>query len=273
MNMRTFMRSHGWLTTLLLATSTLTAAPSHAEELDADAIVARSLRAFYYAGDDMRAHVSMRLISEGGNARQRELSMLRRNLDGGRQQFFTFFESPPDVKGMTFLVHKLPERDDDRWIFIPALEQVRRIAARDKRSSFVGSDFTYEDMSGREPGDEKNRLVGEEVLGQRPCFVIEGTPTAAAEHARRRAWIDKEHFLPLKEEFLDGAGKVLRTFTADEVTRQGGIWTITKATMRNARTRHRTEVVQRDVSYNLGLDDSAFSEVALRSPPRKWFQR
>jgi outer membrane lipoprotein-sorting protein len=243
-----------------------------AEALDADAIVARSLRAFYYAGRDMRSHVTMRLVAEGGAARQREFAMLRRNLEGGRQQFYTYFESPPDVRAMTFLVHKHPERDDDRWIFIPAIEQVKRIAARDKRTSFVGSDFSYEDISGRELGDEKNRLVGEEVLGDRACYVVEGTPTAAAGHARRRAWIDKEHFLPLKEEYLDAAGKVLRTFTADEITRQGELWTITRATMKDARTRHRTEVILRDVRYDLGLDDSAFSELALRSPPRRWFQ-
>jgi hypothetical protein len=272
--MRTLGPTRRWIVSALLAaTSALGAARSDAQELDADAIVARSLRAFHYAGDDMRAQVTMRLGGAGGAGRVRELVMLRRNLEGGRQEVFTYFQSPPDVKWMTFLVHKHPERDDDRWIFIPALEQVRRIAARDKSSSFVGSDFSYEDMSGRELGDEKNRLIGEDVVGERPCHVVEGTPTGAAAHARRRAFIDKEHFLPLREEYLDGAGRVIKTFTADEITRQGGVFTVTRATMKNERTGHRTEIVLRDVSYDLGLDDAAFSELALRSPPRRWFSR
>src|SRR5687767_8602013 len=163
----------GAMIALFLGTAVLPATRAVAEETpDGDAIVARSLRAFYQAGNDMSAHVSMRLIDARGAARRRDFSMLRRNLEGGRQQFFSFFQTPPDVREMSFLVHKYPERDDDRWIYIPALKQVRRIAAQDKRSSFVGSDFTYEDMSGREPGDEKSRLVGEETIRDRACFVI-----------------------------------------------------------------------------------------------------
>jgi outer membrane lipoprotein-sorting protein len=256
----------------LLLGSMPTPTAAAADPPDADAIVARSLQAFYYAGEDMAAHVSMRLISARGVARQRELSMLRRNLHGGRQQFFSYFQGPPDVREMSFLVHKYPERDDDRWIYIPALKQVRRLAAQDRRSSFVGSDFTYEDMSGREAGDERHRLLGEETLGERSCYVIEGTPVAAASFAARRAWIDKQSWLPLKEEYLDAEGKVLRTFSADEIRQIDGLWTITRLTMANARTGHRTEVVLSDVSYNVGLGDATFSEVALRSPPRKWLR-
>ena len=87
---------------LLVAASAMAAARSNADELDADTIVSRSLRAFYYAGSDMRSHISMRLVSDGGATRQREFSMLRRNLEGGRQQFYTFFEAPAGVRGMGF---------------------------------------------------------------------------------------------------------------------------------------------------------------------------
>jgi outer membrane lipoprotein-sorting protein len=258
---------------LLLATAGLPATRADAQEApDGDAIVARSLQAFYHAGKDMSAHVGMRLVDSRGAARQREFSMLRRNLPGGRQQFFSFFQTPPDVREMSFLVHKHPDRDDDRWIYIPALKQVRRIAAQDKRSSFVGSDFTYEDMSGREPGDERSRVVGEETIGGRPCFVVEGVPVASSSFARRRAWIDKERWLPLKEQYLDASGQVLRAFSADEVQEIDGRWTITKASMANLRSGHRTEVALSQVAYDLGLDESAFTELALKSPPRKWLR-
>src|SRR3989338_9979744 len=120
------------------------------DELSADDIIAKSRLVFYYAGDDMRTKVLMELINKVGQKRVRELTMLRKDYeDGGNQKYYMYFHRPADVKDTTFMVYKYPERDDDRWLFIPSLDLVKRIASNDKYSSFVGSDFTYEDISGR----------------------------------------------------------------------------------------------------------------------------
>src|SRR3970040_2587664 len=110
----------------------------------ADDIIARVQQAFYSPGRDMKARVTMTLISAGGDKRLRDLTMLRRNGTGGEQQYFIYFHQPGDVRGMTFLVLKYPRRADDLWIFMPALHLVRRLAARDSAPSFVGSDLPYE---------------------------------------------------------------------------------------------------------------------------------
>ena len=88
--------------------------------------------------------------------------MLRKNYGeaGGEQKFFMYFFQPADVKDMTFMVYKYPAKDDDRWLFVPAINMVRRIAAQDKTSSFVGSDFTYEDVSGRDLHDDTPNSEG-----------------------------------------------------------------------------------------------------------------
>src|SRR4030065_21891 len=112
-------------------------------------------KAFFYPGQDMKALVFMRLIESGGKERARELTMLRKNMDNSQdQKYFIYFLRPADVQGLTFLVYKYPQKDDDRWLFMPALDLVKRIAANDKRSSFVGSDFTYEDISGRDLSED-----------------------------------------------------------------------------------------------------------------------
>src|SRR4030067_1387473 len=96
------------------------------------------------------ARVPMNLIDKDGHARTRVMTMLRRDTDEkGNQKYFIYFHEPGDVRQMTFMVWKYADKEDDRWIFIPAVDLVRRIAADDKRSSFVGSDFTYTDVSGR----------------------------------------------------------------------------------------------------------------------------
>ena len=161
-------------------------------ELDAAAIIERSLGAYYYAGDDMKARVTMELIGDDGGTRSRTMTMLRWNEAAeGNQKYFVYFHEPGDVRRMTFMVWKNIGQDDDRWIYIPAVDLIRRIAADDSRSSFVGSDFTYEDVSGREVIADSHTLLREEDLEGRPCFVVESAPLDSAQYTRRVSWIDR----------------------------------------------------------------------------------
>lgn len=241
------------------------------EAPDADEIIQRSLQAYYYAGDDGRSRVSMRLINAQGKQRLREMTMLRKNLGAdGEQRYYIYFHKPSDVKGTSFMVWKYPAKDDDRWIFIPAIKLVRRIAADDKRSSFVGSDFTYEDISGREAGDETHSLLRSEDWQGRPTYVIESRPKATIDYVRRVSWIDRDRHVPLKEEYYDARGEMLRIFTADEVKLVDGLWTASRRTMRDKQSGHRTVVLLEDISYNIGLGDDLFTQRYLRRPPRRW---
>lgn len=249
---------------LVAAASARAADPSGAE------IVKRSLNAFYYAGSDMRARVTMKLINPQGQVRNRDMTMLRLNTGkSGDQRYYIYFHAPADVKGTAFLVWKYPAKEDDRWIYVPALKLVKRIAADDKRSSFVGSDFTYEDVSGRDLEDETHALVRSEELGGRPVYVVESTPKAA-EYARRISWIDRERWLPLKEEYQDGRGGVMRVFTADKVEQTGQYWTVTARSMKNLQSGHRTEVLFQEIAYDVGLREDVFTERYLRDAPAQW---
>lgn len=241
------------------------------ENLTPEGIIAKSRLAFYYAGDDLRAKVLMELINKNGQKRVRELTMLRKDYqEGGNQKYFMYFHQPADVKDTAFMVYKYPDKDDDRWLFIPAIDLVKRIAANDKFSSFVGSDFTYEDVSGRKPEEDTHNFLRKEALNGRNCFVIESMPKGKAEYTKRISWIDENNFLPLEEEFYDRQNEIYRQFEAQEVKDINGIMTITKRIMKNLKTGHRTEVVFQDVEYNLGITDDIFSERFLRKAPMEW---
>lgn len=250
-----------------LASSALAASP--------DEIIQKSQAAFYYPGKDFKARVMMKLISPNGQERVRELTMLRLNTGeaGGEQKYFMYFFQPAEVKNMTFMVFKYPKRDDDRWLFVPAINMVRRIAMQDKQASFVGSDFTYEDVSGRDLGDDAHEQIKEDSLNGKECFVIKSTPKAdSANYGYKLSWIDKTTYLPMKEEYYDRSGTTIRVFTADEVQEVKGFPTITKRTMKNLQSGHRTEVYYSSQDYNIGLDDSLFSERFLKQPPKKWIE-
>ncbi len=269
-----------------LALAVLTAGPAFAEEarasnneLSAAQIIEKSQLAFYYQGDDMKADVIMELISKDGGKRRRVLTMLRRDeKKGGNQKYFMYFHKPGDVRRLTFMVYKYTTKEDDRWIFVPAVDLIRRIAADDKRSSFVGSDFTYEDVSGRDVTSDSHRLLRSEKLSGWDCYVIESLPKEPTEYIKRLSWIDKTTFLPLKEEYYDAQSELFRVFTADkfedikagEGTGENVFATVTRRTMKNVKTGHRTQVVYKSVSYNLGLKDKDFSERHMRRPPRSW---
>ncbi len=249
--------------------------PLYALALSGGEVIGKSQAAFFYPGSDFRARVLMKLINKDGQERVREMTMLRKNMGsvGGEQRYFMYFFQPADVKDMTFMTYKYPAKDDDRWMFIPAVNMVKRIAAQDKRSSFVGSDFTYEDVSGRDIEDDAHVVEREEKFAGRDCYVVKSTPKAGdADFGHKITWVDKANFLPLKEDQFDRKGAPYKQFTADEVAEVKGLPTVIKRTMKNLLTGHRTEVRYLKSDYDLGLDDSLFSERFLRQPPRKWIE-
>ena len=246
-------------------------APSGAQAPDAAGIVGKMHRAFYYPGGSFRARIKMTLEDAAGAGRQRELTMLRLNMPkGGDQRYFMYFHAPGDVRRMAFLVYKYAVKEDDRWLFIPALNLVQRIASKDSQSSFAGSDFTYEDVSGRDVEADKHKLLREEELAGKACYVIESAPIGSAAYKRKVSWIDKAAFLPLREEYYDAQNQLFREFSAEDIREIDGVPTIMKRAVKNVKTGHKTLVEFSETKYDLSLKPGDFTERALRNPPAGW---
>ena len=107
---------------------------------DVQEIVDRASAAAYYQGRDGRAAVRMSILDSQGRERTRDFIIMRSDLDdvdNGEQRFYVFFDRPADVNRTAFLVWKNPDADDDRWLYLPALDLVKRIAPSDERTSFA----------------------------------------------------------------------------------------------------------------------------------------
>jgi outer membrane lipoprotein-sorting protein len=244
-----------------------------AQDGDALAIMNDSHKTYYYAGDGGHAKVSMVLTDKKGRTREREFWMVRRDVeDMGDQRYFTYFLKPADVSRTGFLVHKNAEGSDSRWLYIPSLDLVKRIAANDSGSSFVGSDFAYEDVSGRLPIMDNHEILGEDTVNDRTVLKIKNTPKEAktADYAYRISYIDKENHLPLKEEYFDKKDRLARVFDALTVEDVEGFPTATKRRMTNTRKGSFTVLTFTDMTYVATLDADAFSERMLKNPPRKY---
>lgn len=249
------------LTTLLYA-SVAFAAPEVSE------IVNRANLVSYYNGDDGRSQVEMKISDSQNRTRTRLFTILRKDeSDGGNQLYYVYFKRPSDIRKTTFLVHKHIKTDDDRWLYLPGLDLVKRIAASDKRTSFMGSNFFYEDVSGRNTDDDVHTLEEETAAH----YIISNVPKKPdeVEFSTYTVWIDKENFLPMKAEYLDKSGKKYRTMEVLEVKTIQGHITVTKSKINDLNSGGSTVTTFSKIKYDLGLDQSLFTERYLRRPPRE----
>ncbi|NCD32244.1 MAG: outer membrane lipoprotein-sorting protein [Spartobacteria bacterium] len=241
---------------------------SLAQGMTADEVVNKANEASYYAGEDGRSKVTMTIKDASGGTRNREFAILRKNTGGESQKFYVYFQEPSDVRKMAYMVWKAGGgKDDDRWLYMPALSLVRRIAPGDKRTSFVGSDFVYEDVSGRDPQADTHELL-DETDAQ---YVIRNIPKDAGsvEFSEYTVWIDKDSFLPRKAEYLDKQGKLYRRVSAESVKTIDGIPTVIRSVVEDLNSGSSTINEFSDVKYNLGLKENIFTERYLRRPPRE----
>lgn len=255
-----------------LFTVAMTVVPVSFAAMDVNEIVNRANLASFYAAKDGRTEARMVIQDSQGRKQLRQFVILRRDkADGGDQDMLVFFSRPSDVRGTVFRVAKQPQNDDDRWLYLPGLDLVKRIAAGDKRTSFVGSHYFYEDVSGRNPALDSYSLV-EETEG---LFRLRAEPKdpASVEFASYRVDIDKQSFLPIFVEYFDANDKVIRRMVVEEQSEVDGHPVALKSRIEDLRSGGTTMLEFKFISFDLGLPESIFSERSLRKPPRNYLAR
>ncbi len=259
--------------TILSSSLAFLAMQSHAQEPSVDEIVKKANHVAFYQGDDGRAENRMKFVDASGRTQMRQFTILRKDVgkEDGDQLFYVLFERPTDVNGTAFLVKKHIGKDDDRWLYLPSLDLVKRISAGDKRTSFVGSDFFYEDVSGRALSEDKHTLVETTATH----YVIDNIPNdpSSVEFKHFKVWINKETFLPEKTEYYKQGEKLYRTIEALKHEVIDGYVTVTEMKVSNLETGGYTISQMRFIKYDTGTPESVFSERSLRTPPQQWISR
>jgi hypothetical protein len=255
--------------------------PVNADSLSVDEIVNQVNKTVYYQGKSGRASVQMTIIDSQGRERERRFTILRLdeassddlsdNAYNSDQKFYVYFQRPADVNKMAFLVWKhIGETDDDRWLYLPALDLVKRIAAADQRTSFVGSDYFYEDVSGRDINADKHEL--QEVTDN--YYVLKHTPKDpnSVEFSHYIMYVHKTSFIPVQTVYFDKNGTKYRVATALGVETINDYPTVTQASMEDLRTGSKTLMNYSAISYDIDVPDDIFSERYLRRAPIKYLR-
>ena len=258
------------ITSVVLGTTLST--KLNAQELtDAKKIIDSANLAAYYAADDGSAQARMKIVDAKGNKLLRQFTILRKDQqDAGVQDFVVHFSRPSDVKGTVFRVQKQPQSDDNRWLYLPALDLVKRIAASDKRTSFVGSHFFYEDVSGRNPNEDTFTLE----KNDNSVYTIKAIPKnpESVEFSYYRIQIHQRHFIPMQVDYFDKQNQHYRQMKVLKTQAIDGFTTVMHSRIDNLIDGSYTEMQFRRVKYNRDIPQSLFSERSLRQFPSKWLK-
>ncbi|MBA6251157.1 MAG: outer membrane lipoprotein-sorting protein [Colwellia sp.] len=259
-----------YLSKLLILVCSLSSFVGQAGDItNANEIITKANLASYYSADDGSAQARMIIVDAQGNKQMRQFTILRKDqTDLGNQDILVFFSRPTDVQGTVFRVVKKVTSDDDRWLYLPALDLVKRISAGDKRTSFVGAHFFYEDVSGRNPAEDNFTLLKTD----NNFYTIKAQPKDlnSVEFDHYIVSVDKNTFLPMQVDFYNSQGKKSRSLQVLKTEVIDGFTTVMHSKITQHSDGSYTEMQFRNVKYNVGLPNDIFSERSLRNPPKEW---
>jgi outer membrane lipoprotein-sorting protein len=207
---------------LVLAGSALTTA--------AQTPTGRAVMKAYKAQDrteDTEAVMKISIINSRGNTRERELTLWTKTQGDDTRMQLIRFEAPADVRGTGFLSIENAGREDDHWLYLPALRKTRRIAGSDKQDRFVGTDFSFEDLESEKLDAYRYERIGEETLGGTATWIIEAVPTdpdkiEETAYVRRELWVSKDRALLLQAKLYDKEGTYVKRLTASDMRQVPG---------------------------------------------------
>ena len=217
-------------------------------------------------GNDRTMEMIMTLINRRGQTRVREMISYSKDYGKDTKTLF-FFREPADVKGVGFLTwdYSLASREDDKWLYLPALRKEKRISGSSKNDSFMGSDLTYDDMGKRSVDDDTHTLLREEQYEGHPCWVIESVPKDKNHnYSKIISWVSKDALVKVRGEFYDRQRKLLKKLEATDVRQQSGFWVVFKTEVENVQDSHKTVFELKNVKFDTGLSDSFFQVATLK---------
>ncbi|WP_457746372.1 outer membrane lipoprotein-sorting protein [Sulfurimonas sp.] len=216
--------------------------------------------------EDSISQMQMTLVNAAGQKKVRKMKM--KVLEGkDEDKSLMEFLSPADVKGTKFLNYEHVDKDDDQWLYLPALKRVKRIASKNKSGSFMGSEFSYEDLSAfnvkkyiYEKGQAKKKK-----LDAKEVYIIVSKPVSKySGYTKLITYINAKTFLAKKIEYYDRKGELLKVATFSDYKKFGKVYRIGKIVMKNVQNDKTTILVWSKEKIKNGLRAKDFHKRYLK---------
>jgi hypothetical protein len=219
-------------------------------------------------GEREQRDMEMRLIDKNGSTRTRQLRMWRRDV-GEDVQSILFFVTPADVKDTGFLTYDYddPNKDDDQWLYLPALKKTKRIATGDKSGSFMGSDFSYADLTERNLANYDYRLIREDEVNGVKVWQVEAIPNTPKEieetgYTKSVYVVRQDNDVMVRAISWLRRGGRMKYYEVKRLEQIDGIWVATEmhmSTRKDETTLHKTVLKLENVRFDQPIDESRFS--------------
>ncbi len=215
---------------------------------------------------DYTANMKMHLRNKQGQSSLRELKIKTLELENDGDKSLTLFNKPRDVKGTAFLSFSHPVTADEQWLYLPALKRVKRISSSNKSGPFMGSEFSFEDLSSFEVEKYSYKYLGEEAINSQDNFIIEQYPIDKnSGYTRRVVWLDQTEYRVQKIEFYDRKDSLLKTLSYSDYKQYlNEYWRADKMVMVNHQSGKSTELEWTNYVFASGLSDSNFNKNSLK---------
>ncbi|OJW45435.1 MAG: outer membrane lipoprotein-sorting protein [Thiobacillus sp. 65-1059] len=217
-------------------------------------------------GRDLTTLGRMVLTEKGRAPRIRELVTYRLDKSGGETANLIRFLDPEDIAGTGLLSIDKTDGSSDQWLYLPALDRVRRISSDRKGGRFVGSDLYFEDLQERKPSRDRHRLLGKQTENGLLCEVLESVPLEAGDsvYRKRISWIDPATAIPQRVDYFEkDASTPGKRWLLRSKKRNQGYWTITDSRMIDLASGHETRLVVDSALYDQKLPAKLFTSQAL----------
>jgi len=217
---------------------------------------------------DETTGTTMTLINKQGKERAHSLNITVKKYPDNIYKYMLRFTSPENVRGTGLLIAENLDRNDDMWFYLPALKKIKKISSSERNHSFMGSEFSYEDLRREVMRDNDYKLIGNDTVDGYDCYLIEAVPSSSrgqeSGYGKRHLWVRKDIFFKIKTEYYDKTGKLLKT-EADEDIEQisGGRYRMNKVTMLNDKTGNKTILTTGRRVIDSGIPDSKFTTMYL----------
>jgi len=217
---------------------------------------------------DSSAKMKMVLISKAGDQNIRELRVQMFETvadDGAGDKSLIIFDSPRDVRGTALLTWSYKEKNDMQWLYLPALRKVKTIASNNKSGSFMGSEFSFEDMTPQEVEKYSYNYLKDEPCSEFTCFVFERYPVDSnSGYTKQVVRMDNQAYRIQKIDFYDRKNSLFKTLSVSGYSLyKDRFWRASKMEMVNHETGKRTELYWDQYEFGTGLSDSDFTNNSL----------
>jgi len=242
----------GSVTVVLFLSFTLTAQEYTAEEILDN--VENSIEA-----TSAELTIDLTLYSASGSQRNRQLEVFMKE-DGDLNKSYMRFTAPADIEGTAFLSLEQSNGDDEMYLYMPVLGSVRRIAGSQKSGSFVGTDFTYNDMTilgGGNYGEDYEATILEQSADE---YVLRMDPLdddISYHHTVMR--VPSSNWFPTEIEFYEDSETVEKRLTNEQIEQVNGNWIARTITMEDVQNGTRTVLRLDEVQYDVSIDDQVFT--------------